>query len=104
MKDKAEDEKTLIESILNLIDLVSVYLRQQVKRIVDESIAGPISAAGRKAALFILAFSLFSLSSIFIAVGLFLSLAKLVGFIFAYLIIGALLIITGLIVFRQISR
>lgn len=104
MKDKDADEKTLIESVLNLIDLVSVYFRQQVKRIVDESIAGPIGAAGRKAALFILAFSLFSLSSIFIAVGLFLALAKLVGFIFAYLIIGALLITAGLIVFRQISR
>lgn len=104
MRETTKDAKTLIESVLELIDLISTYIRQQARMIVDQSIAGPIASAGRKAALFIFAFSLFSLAAIFVAVGLFLALASLVGFILAYLIIGALLIIVGLLVFRQIRR
>jgi len=103
MEYKARGEKSLIDSILNLTDLVSVYVRQEVKKVVDQSIAGPIGVAARKAALLIMAFTLFALASIFIAVGLFLLLAALVGFILAYLIIGAVLLLVGFLFLRQIN-
>lgn len=103
MEDKAGGGKSLIESILNLTDLVSTYVRQQVKMTVDNSITGPIGVAARKAAFLILSFSLFSLAAIFIAVGLFLLLAFLVGYILAYFIVGALLMLGGFLFLRQAS-
>ncbi|MEW5706227.1 MAG: hypothetical protein AB1743_05460 [Actinomycetota bacterium] len=102
--EKAKGGKTLIESILRLIDLASLYIRQQLKNIVEQGISVPIKSAGRTAAFFILAFSLFSLASIFIAIGLFLLLASFVGHIIAYLVVGALLAIAGAIVLAIIKH
>jgi len=101
MKAETKGGKTLIDSILELIDLCTIYVRQQVKSVVDQGIAMPIRSAGRKAALFMLAFTLFSLASIFVAVGLFLALASLIGYVLAYLAIGAVLIIAGLMIWQQ---
>ncbi|HZD59341.1 MAG TPA: hypothetical protein VE439_02655 [Anaerolineae bacterium] len=101
MEDKAEGGRSLIESILNLIDLISIYVRQQTKRTVDQSITRPIGNAARSAAFLILSFSLFSIAAIFIAVGLFLLLAFLVGYILAYFIVGVLLVLAGFIFLRQ---
>lgn len=104
MKQETKGGKTVIDSVLELVDLITLYVKKQAKSIVDQSIAGPIGAAARKAAFMILAFSLFSLAAIFIAVGLFLSLVSLTGYILAYLIIGILLIIAGLITWHQVRR
>ncbi|MBS3909208.1 MAG: phage holin family protein [Actinobacteria bacterium] len=97
MEDKTKGGRTLVESILDLFEVSSTYLRQQVKQVVDESVAGPIGIAAKKAAFIILAFTLFSIAAIFISVGLFLLLATLVGYILAYLIIGVVLVIFGAI-------
>ncbi|MCL6473085.1 MAG: hypothetical protein K6T91_09820 [Firmicutes bacterium] len=101
MGQKTKGGKTLIESIIELIDLIALYARKQIQSVVDRSITGPISKAAQKAGFFILAFSLFSLAVVFIAVGLFLFLASLTGYIIAYLIIGLLLVIVGLLFLRQ---
>ena len=104
MRQETKGGKTIIDSVLELIDLVTLYFKKQIKSIVDQSITKPIRTAARKAAFMILAFSLFSLAAIFTAVGLFLSLASLTGYILAYLIIGILLVIAGLITWYQVRR
>ncbi|MBE0447305.1 MAG: hypothetical protein IBX64_04260 [Actinobacteria bacterium] len=101
MEDKAGGGKSLIESILDLIDLISAYVSQQIKRTVDNSVAKPIGVAARKAAFLVLSFTLFSLAVIFIAVGLFLLLATLVGYVLAYFIVGAILILGGFLLLRK---
>jgi uncharacterized membrane protein len=97
MKETTKGGKTIIDSILELFDLIMVYVRQQVKMIVEQNITGPIGTAARKAGFFILAFTLFSIASIFVAVGFFLLLASLIGYILAYLLIGAVLIVGGIV-------
>ncbi len=104
MKQETKGGKTVIGSVLELVDLITLYVKKQAKSIVDQSITGPIGNAAKKAAFMILAFSLFSLAAIFIAVGLFLSLVSITGYILAYLIIGILLTIAGFIIWRQARR
>jgi len=104
MGDKSMGGKRLIDSVLDLFNLVAVYLQQEIKRIVDQGITRPIGIAARKAALYLLAFTLFSIASVFIAVGLFLTLANLIGFAPAYLLIGVVFILVGLLAFSQSRR
>lgn len=104
MRDQDKGGKGLIDSIVELIDLFATYVRQHIKNIVDEGVAKPIQIAGRKAALFLFAFSLFSLAAIFIAVGLFLSLVHFIGYPLSYLLIGAILVIVGVVALMQIKR
>lgn len=104
MSTKARGGKTIIDSLLELIDLVAKYARLQAKSVIEEGVAKPLQVAGKKAGLFILAFSLFSLASIFISVGLFLSLVHFIGYPLSYLLIGAILVLAGLLALRQISR
>ncbi|MDP2210333.1 MAG: phage holin family protein [Candidatus Aquicultor sp.] len=101
MEEKARGSRSLVESILDLFEVSSTYVRQQVKQVVDESIAGPIGTAAKKAAFIMLAFTLFSIAAIFISVGLFLLFATLVGYILAYLSIGIVLVIFGAILVWQ---
>lgn len=95
MEEKAKGGRSIVESVLDLFEVSSTYVRQQVKQVVDESIAGPIGTAAKKAAFIMLAFTLFSIAAIFLAVGFFLLFATLVGYILAYLIIGLVLVIFG---------
>jgi len=105
MEEKARGGKSLVESVLELFEVTSTYVRQEVKRVVDESIAGPIGVAARKAAFILLAFTLFSIAAIFISVGLFLLLATLIGYILAYLSIGIVLVIFGgILVWQAMDR
>lgn len=96
--------KRLIDSIIELIDLIAVYIRQNAKQIVDEGIAKPLQNAGRKAGLFLFAFTVFSIAAIFVSVGLFIALASVTGYPAAYILIGVALIITGLLALRAIKR
>ncbi|NCO65616.1 MAG: hypothetical protein COW32_07650 [Candidatus Aquicultor secundus] len=104
MKETTQGGKTIIDAILELFDLVMAYVRQQITMIVKQNITGPIGTAARKAAFFILAFTFFSIASIFVAVGFFLLLASLIGYILAYLSIGAVLIIGGIVLVRLSTR
>jgi VIT1/CCC1 family predicted Fe2+/Mn2+ transporter len=97
-------EKRLIDSVIELIDLIAVYIRQNVKQIIDEGIAKPLQNAGRKAGLFLFAFTVFSIAAIFVSVGLFLALASITGYPAAYILIGIILIIAGLFALRAIKR
>ena len=101
---KALRGKRLIDSVIELIDLIAAYIRQHAKQIVDEGIAKPLQVAGRKAGLFLFAFTVFSLASIFVSVGLFLALASLTGYPAAYLLIGVVLIVSGLLALRSSKR
>lgn len=89
------EKKSLLDSILELIDLFLRYVRQQIRLTVDQSVVGPIGKAGKRAGLFILAFTLFSIAAVFIAVFLFLLLATLVGYLLAVLIAGLVFVAGG---------
>ena len=92
-------EKTLIQLFTELIELGVTYLRQQLKSIVGSSVAEPLRRAGVAAATAMLAATVFGLAVIFIAVGLFLLLAKLVGASWiAFLIVGAVLVLIGYLI------
>jgi hypothetical protein len=97
---KTLNGKRLIDLVIELIDQIAAYIKQNAKQIVDESIAKPLQNAGRKAGLFFFAFVVFSIASIFVAVGLFLAFASVVGYPVAYLLIGIILIIAGLLALR----
>ncbi|MHB8840810.1 MAG: phage holin family protein [Candidatus Aquicultor sp.] len=104
MKETTQGGKTIIDAVLELFDLVMTYARQQITMIVEQNITRPIGTAARKAAFFILAFTFFSIASIFVAVGFFLLLASLIGYILAYLSIGAVLILGGIVLVRLSMR
>lgn len=99
-KETPKSGKTIMDAVFELFDLVMVYVRQQVKLIVEQNITRPITIASRKAAFFLLAFTFFSIASLFVAVGFFLLLASLIGYILAYLSIGAILILGGILLIR----
>ena len=96
--------KGLVDSILELIDLVAQYARQQAQQVVDESIVKPIQKAGRIAGLFIFAFTAFAIALLFIVVGVFIAFANLVGYSLAFIIIGVVLVINGAIALSQMKR
>jgi VIT1/CCC1 family predicted Fe2+/Mn2+ transporter len=92
---KGLGDKRLIDSVIELIDLVALYIRQNAKKIIEEGVAKPLQAAGRAAGLFLFAFTVFSIASIFLAVGVFLALASLIGYPASYILIGIVLLIIG---------
>jgi len=96
--------KRLIDSVIELIDQIAAYIKQNAKQIIDESIAKPLQSAGRKAGLFFFAFVVFSIASLFVSVGLFLAFTSIVGYPIAYLTIGGVLIIAGLLALRASKR
>ncbi len=97
-----EKKSSLLKSIVDLIELLIAYLRQELKSAVDDSLTRPLKRAGRKAGLAIVAGVLMSIASIFIAVGLFQLLAVLVGATWiAYLIIGAILVIFVIVIIQK---
>jgi VIT1/CCC1 family predicted Fe2+/Mn2+ transporter len=100
---KGLGDKRLIDSIIELIDLVALYIRQNAKKIIEEGVAKPLQAAGRAAGLFLFAFTVFSIASIFLAVGVFLALASLIGYPAAYILIGIVLLIIGGFALRAVG-
>lgn len=96
---KPEKEKTFIQLSTELLELGGTYLRQQLESIIETSVAKPLKRAGLTVAATILAAFVFGLAVIFIAVGLFLLLVKFVGaYWIAYLIIGASLLLIGILI------
>ncbi|HEY3375134.1 MAG TPA: hypothetical protein VGK02_08745 [Candidatus Aquicultor sp.] len=104
MRGKLKGVASFVDTIVELIDLIAEYARKQLKNVIDESIAKPLKSAGRKVALLLFAFSIFSLAAIFITVGLFLSLVHFVGYPISYLLIGVVLVVVGMIAVYQAGR
>ncbi|KKL20654.1 hypothetical protein LCGC14_2453290 [marine sediment metagenome] len=73
-------------------------MRQEIKSAIESLIVGPAKKVGFWMALTIVAATFFSLAIIFLAVGAFQLLATLVGAAWiAYLIIGSILFVGGVI-------
>ena len=93
-----EEKSSLLKSIVDLIELLIAYVRQELRSTVDKSLAEPLRKAGKKTGIAIFVAFIMSIAAIFIAVGLFQLLATIVGATWiAYLIIGTLLVIVGII-------
>lgn len=104
MSPAPEKERSVIELVLELIDLTAQYLRQQAREIVEGAVIEPAKRIGAWLAFTIVASTLFALAAVFLSVGLFQLLARLVGAAWiAYLIIGAVLTLCAitLIFIRQ---
>lgn len=92
----------MIKLIVELIELASLYVRQQVKMTMDKSVADPLRKAGLAVAAAILSAVIFGLAAIFITVGLFLLFVRIVGAAWiAFLITGIVLLIAGAIASRR---
>ena len=93
-----ENKNSLLKSIVDLIELLIAFVRQELKSAVDSSLAEPLKKAGKKTGIAIAVGFIMGIAAIFIAVGLFQLLATIVGATWiAYLIIGTLLVIVGII-------
>jgi len=93
-----EKKDSLLKSIVDLIELLIAYVRQELKSTVDSSLAEPLRKAGKKVGIAIFVAFIMSVAAIFIAVGLFQLLATLLGATWiAYLVIGVILIIFGVV-------
>ena len=92
MSPEPVEAKSVIELVLELIDLTAQYLRQQAREIVKGAVIEPAKRIGAWLAFTLVASTLFALAAVFLSVGLFQLLARLVGAVWlAYLIIGAVL-------------
>lgn len=92
-----QEKKTISQLIVELIELTNAYIRQELRKTFDSSLARPAKKLGRWMGLAAVASTLFALAAIFIAVGAFQLLAELVGAAWiAYLIIGGILFLAGL--------
>lgn len=92
MESGPDKEKSLLELLAELVELVNEFVRQQIGATVDKGIVRPIKTAGLWAALTMLAAVVTALAVIFIVVGLFLLLIRLVGAAWiAFLVVGSLL-------------
>lgn len=98
-------DKSLIELLIELIDLSARYIRRQVELTVEKGVSSPIKRAGFRAATAVLAATIIGTALIFVALGLFLLLVKLVGDAWlAFLIVGVILLIAGLLIARKGQR
>jgi hypothetical protein len=94
-----QKDKSISELIVELLDLTNRYIRQEIGRTIEDSVARPLRRAGKWLALAIIASTLFAVAIIFIAVATFQLLAIIVGATWvAYLIIGGILLLSGIAV------
>jgi membrane-bound ClpP family serine protease len=94
--------KSILDLILELVELLNKYFKQQLLEVISESVIDPLTRAGRKVGFWILTFTLFAIASIFIAVAVFLILVQIIGsYSIAYLIVGVVFIIAGILVGRK---
>jgi membrane-bound ClpP family serine protease len=105
MESKMAEEKrrkSILDLILELVELLNKYFKQQLLEVISESVIDPLTTAGRKVGFWILTFTLFAIASIFIAVAVLLILVQIIGsYSIAYLIVGAAFIIAGVLVGRK---
>jgi membrane-bound ClpP family serine protease len=108
MESKMAEEKrrkSILDLIFELVELLNKYFKQQLLGVISESVVEPLTTAGRKVGFWILTFTLFAIASIFIAVAVFLILVQIIGsYSIAYLIVGVVFTIAGIVVGRKALR
>ncbi len=97
MEDKTT-EKSLSDLIVELVNVVSKYLRQESKETLESSVIKPLNHMKDRMIFGIIAAFLIGLSAIFVSVAVFLLLVKVVGSYWLGLgIIGIILLVGGFV-------
>lgn len=90
-------ERTVIDAVADLLQTVVDWLRQEAEGIVREKIVPPIQQLGLTIASAQIAASLAILGIAFIAVGLFMLLGNAIGYPYALLVVGGVLVIAAVV-------
>lgn len=99
---EAPHERTVIDAAADLLQTIVDWLRQEAEGVVREKIVAPIQQLGLTLASASAAAGLAFLGIAFIAVGLFMLLGNAIGYPYALLVIGGVLMI-GSVVFTAIK-
>jgi len=102
--DEAPEEKSLIELITELVDMVNRFVREQAHDALQKAIIQPLQKLGLNLAFTIVAAMLVAIAVIFLAVGCFLLLAGAVGYPYAYLIIATFYLIIAAVLIGLRTR
>lgn len=94
---KAQDERTVIDAVADLLQVVVDFLRQEVDRIMRTKIVVPLQRLGFTLFAASAAASLMALGLGFISVGGFMHLGQLIGYANALLVIGGVLALASAI-------
>jgi hypothetical protein len=90
--------KSIPELVVEFIDLTNQYIKREIRSTIESALVKPVQKLGFSLAVSIVAATLFSLSFIFLAVGLFQLLALVIGVTWiAYLIVAGGLFLAGLL-------
>ncbi|HDP70299.1 MAG TPA: hypothetical protein ENN38_05790 [Actinobacteria bacterium] len=101
MKDKTT-EKSLSDLIVELVNIVSKYLRQESKETLESSVIKPLNHMKDRMIFGIIAAFLIGLSVIFVSVSVFLLLVKAVGSYWLGLgTVGIILLVGGFVLLRK---
>ncbi len=96
------DERTIIDAVADLLQTVVDWLRDEAEAIVREKVVGPLQKLGLTVAAASAAASLAVLGLAFVAVGLFMLLGTAIGYPYALLVIGGVLLV-GSVIFTLIK-
>lgn len=102
VEKNSAQERTVIDAVADLLQTIVDWLRQEAEAIVREKIVLPIQRLGLTLSAASAAASLAVLGIAFISVGLFMLLGEAIGYPFALLVIGGVLVI-GSVVFMMIK-
>jgi len=95
-------ERTVIDAIADLLQTIVDWLRQEAEGVVREKIVPPLQQLGLTISAASAAAGLAFLGIGFISVGLFMLLGEAIGYPYALLVIGGVLVI-GAVVFTAIK-
>ncbi len=99
---RGPDERTIIDAVADLLQTVVDWLRQEAETIVREKIVAPLQKLGLTLFAASAAASLAVLGIAFIATGLFMLLGQAIGYPYALLVIGGVLLV-GAVAFTVIK-
>jgi hypothetical protein len=94
--------RTVIDAVADLLQTIVDWLRQEAEAVVREKVVAPLQKLGLTLAAASAAASLAVLALGFIAVGLFMLLGDWIGYPYALLVIGGVLLV-GSVVFTVIK-
>lgn len=93
----ASQERTVIDAAADLLQTLVDWLRQEAGALVHDKVVIPLQRLGLTLAAASAAASLIVLGIAFIVVGLFMLLGELIGYPFALLAIGGVLVVLSVI-------
>lgn len=96
---RVEIEQPILDQITELADMAMSYVRQETRAIIADQVLAPLHELRRQMVFGIMGAVLVGLATVFLAVGAFLVLQRLVGPIVAFWAVGAVVLAFGLVMF-----